>query len=182
MITLLRLMLAFCKTGLFAVGGGLATLPFIYEMSRTTGWFTAQDILNMVAVSESTPGAMGINMSTYVGFMTSGIPGAVLATLSLAAPSIVIIVIIAKGMERFKRSPIVQSVFRGLRPASTGLIVAAGLGVAKLAFFPEGDLTAGLDLPAAVLAVVLFALLRKCKLHPLVCIASAAVVGCVLQM
>lgn len=65
---LLRLMYEFCKTGLFAVGGGLATLPFLYEMAEKTGWFTNQDILNLVAISESTPGAIGINMSTYVGF------------------------------------------------------------------------------------------------------------------
>ena len=98
---LLRLMYEFCKTGLFAVGGGLATLPFLYEMAEKTGWFTNQDILNLVAISESTPGAIGINMSTYVGFLISGIPGAICATLALAFPSIVIIVLVAKCNSEF---------------------------------------------------------------------------------
>ena len=95
-MTLLRLMFEFFKTGLFAVGGGLATLPFLYEISDKTGWFSHADIADMIAISESTPGAIGINMSTYAGFKTAGVPGGILATLSLAAPSLIIILIIAK--------------------------------------------------------------------------------------
>jgi len=190
MSTLARLMFEFCKTGLFSIGGGLATLPFLYDMSRSTGWFSSQDILNLIAISESTPGAVGINMSTYVGYLTSGVLGGILATLSLAAPSVVVIVIIAKFMERFKNSKAVEAVFKGLRPASTGLIVAAGLSVAKMAFMKEGfSFPCTLDVwlssfnyLAIALAVVLFFLLRKFKLHPLFYIAGAAVVGCLLQM
>ena len=95
MMLYLRLMYEFFKTGLFAIGGGLATLPFLYEMSEATGWFTRGDIMNLIAVSESTPGAIGINMSTYVGFITAGLPGAILATLALAAPSVVVIILIS---------------------------------------------------------------------------------------
>ena len=135
----LRLMFEFFKTGLFAVGGGLATLPFLYEMSAATGWFTSQDIMNLIAVSESTPGAIGINMSTYVGFITAGLPGAILATLALAAPSVIVIILISKVLDKFKDSPVVQGVFKGLRPASTALIAAAGLNVAQFAFFHEFD-------------------------------------------
>lgn len=180
---LLQLMFEFCKTGLFAVGGGLATLPFLYEMAEKTGWFTNQDILNLIAISESTPGAIGINMSTYVGFLTAGVPGAICATLALAAPSVVIIVLVAKCMQAFKNSPTVNAIFRGLRPASTGLIVAAGLSVAQMAFLKaDGGQYTGLNLPAIALAVILFVLLRKFKLHPIVYILCAAVIGCVFQL
>lgn len=130
---LLRLFYEFAKTGLFAVGGGLATLPFLYAMSEKTGWFTYQDVADMIAVSESTPGAMGVNMSTYVGFTTAGVPGAVLGSLGLIFPSIVIIIVISKVLQKFKDSRMVQDAFYGLRPASTGLIASAGLGVAGTA-------------------------------------------------
>ena len=88
MSTLLTLMASFFKTGLFSVGGGLATLPFLYEMAANRpDWFTEADVADMIAISESTPGAIGINMSTYAGFTTAGIPGGILATLGLALPT-----------------------------------------------------------------------------------------------
>ena len=182
---LLRLMYEFCKTGFFAVGGGLATLPFLYEMAEKTGY-----ILNLIAISESTPGAIGINMSTYVGYLTNGIPGAICATLALAFPSIVIIVLIAKCMEQFKNSPIVEAVFKALRPASTGLIVSASLSVAQLAFLHSeinsisgiNDLISLINFPAILMAAILFVLLQKFKLHPITYIGAAAVVGLVFQM
>ena len=105
MNALLRLMFEFFKTGLFSVGGGLATLPFLYEMSDKTGWFTHADIADMIAISESTPGAIGINMSTYAGYKTAGIPGGILASLSLAAPSVIIILIIARFLKKFRDNP-----------------------------------------------------------------------------
>lgn len=185
----LRLMFEFFKTGLFAVGGGLATLPFLYEMADKTGWFTHQDILNLVAISESTPGAIGINMATYVGYITEGPIGGILATVALVAPSIVIIVLISKIMEKFKESQAVQAVFKGLRPASTGLITAAGLGVARLAFLhteaftgwnPESILGA-VNWKGIVLAAVVYITLRKYKKHPIVYIAGSAAVGILLQ-
>ena len=134
MTTILQLIFEFFKTGLFAVGGGLATLPFLYDIAEKTGWYTNQDILNLIAISESTPGAIGINMATYVGFLTEGVVGGILATLALIAPSLIIIIIISKVLDQFKSSPVVQGVFKGLRHASTGLIVAAGVSVAELAF------------------------------------------------
>ena len=130
---LLRLAFEFFKTGLFAVGGGLATLPFLSAMGNATGWFNAQDVANMIAISESTPGPMGVNMATYVGFTSFGLPGAVLGPLALVFPSLVIIILISKILNKFKESKLVQDIFYGLRPASTGLIIAAGLGVAKIA-------------------------------------------------
>lgn len=185
MNTILRLFFEFFKTGLFAVGGGLATLPFLYEMSATTGWFTEQDILNLLAVSESTPGAIGINMSTYVGYLTAGIPGAIIATLALAAPSIIVIVLIAQVLDKFKDSPLVEGVFKGLRPASIGLITAAFLGVAQesLLYLEKytglSSLLSVINWKGIVLAVILFLIMRKWKKHPIVYIAIAAAVGIV---
>lgn len=184
-MTILRLILEFMKTGLFAVGGGLATLPFLYEMGEKTGWFTAGDVATMVALGESTPGPIGVNMATYVGFTTSGILGAVLASVALAFPSVVIILLISKVLDKFKSSPVVDGVFKGLRPASIGLIVAAALGVAQLAFFrltPGAAVTlqslvAGIHWPSVILGVVLFVGVKKLKVHPILFIAFSAVVG-----
>ena len=189
MMLYLRLMYEFFKTGLFAIGGGLATLPFLYEMSEATGWFTRGDIMNLIAVSESTPGAIGINMSTYVGFITAGLPGAILATLALAVPSVVVIILISKMLDRFKGSPVVEGIFKGLRPASTALITAAGLSVAQLAFFHDFDwsklsleqVISNFRWETAALALVIYVALKKFKGHPIFYIAAAAVVGIVFK-
>ena len=125
MMTILRLIVEFFKTGLFAVGGGLATLPFLYEMGEKTGWFTAQDVLNLLAVSESTPGPIGINMATYVGYTVGGVPGALIATLGEVTPSVIVILTIAAFLKNFRDNHYVDRAFYGLRPASTGLIGAA---------------------------------------------------------
>lgn len=195
---ILQLFWEFFKTGLFAVGGGLATLPFLYEMSAKTGWFTAHDIADLIAISESTPGPLGVNMATYVGFKTLGLFGGAVSTLGLIFPSIVVIVIISQILNKFKESPAVQKVFYGLRPASTALITAAGLGVAKIALLhldTYQETGAVMDLfnwECIVIAVILFAALKilsakkifgkKWNLHPIVYIAVSAVIGIVLKL
>ena len=121
----LRLFWEFFKTGLFSVGGGLATLPFIYDMSDRTGWFTYQQIADMVAVSESTPGPIGVNTATYVGYITGGVPGALVATLGLVTPAVICILIIASCLKKFRENRFVDHAFYGLRPASAALIAAA---------------------------------------------------------
>ena len=172
-------MYEFFKTGLFSVGGGLATLPFLYEMSDKTGWFSHADIADMIAISESTPGAIGINMSTYAGYKTAGIPGGILATLSLAAPS--------KFLNKFRDNPHVEGAFYGLRPASIAMITAAGLNVAKVALvsipaFEASGNVADLFLPKAIiLAVVIFVGQKKLKWSPIIFLAIAAVVGIVFK-
>lgn len=187
-MTLLRLFYEFTKTGLFAVGGGMATIPFLYAISEKTGWFTATDIGNMIAISESTPGAIGVNMSTYVGFHVSGIIGALIATFGLVLPSIIVIIIISKMLKKFKDSQIVKKVFYGLRPASTGLIIAAGLGVALETFFPGtkiSDLSgifASVQWERILLAAVLFFGIQKWKKHPVFYIVVAAVVGMLFKL
>ena len=125
----LRLFWEFFKTGLFAVGGGMATLPFLKDIGQSTGWYTYTDLMNMLAVSESTPGPIGINMATYVGFTVRGVPGAIIATLGEVTPSIIVILIVAAMLKKFRDSKLVNNAFYGLRPASTGLIGAACVAV-----------------------------------------------------
>ena len=183
----LRLFFEFAKVGLFSVGGGLATIPFLQAMGESTGWFTNTDLTTMIAVSESTPGPIGVNMATYVGFETAGIPGAVTATLGLIFPSIVVILIIAGFLQKFRQSKTVNAVFSGLRPASTALITAAGLGVA-VAVFTAVDAATGqgfaLRWPQLILAAAIFlgSQHKKLKkLHPIVFIGIAALVGLIFQ-
>ena len=192
----LRLFFEFAKVGLFAVGGGLATIPFLQDMGARTGWFTNADLTTMIAVSESTPGPMGVNMATYVGFQTGslaggplgGAAGAVLATLGLITPSIIIIIVIAGFLQKFRQSKTVDAVFNGLRPASTALIAAAGLSVALSVLFTVGgtaEHTFAVHWPALILAVAVFVCMRYTplkKLHPVAFIAAAAVIGAVLQL
>lgn len=187
----LQLFWEFFKTGLFAVGGGMATLPFLYDISNKTGWFTHAQLADMVAVSESTPGPIGVNMASYVGFVTGGVGGAVVATLGLIAPSILIILIIAAFLKAFRDSKYVDGAFYGLRPASTALIASALVTVAKVAFFSSqnfGDLTAmlhGVEWKAVVLAAVLLLLTRYVprvkSWHPIVFIGLSAAVGVIFR-
>ena len=178
---LLRLFYEFFKVGLFAIGGGMATIPFLYDLAARYSWFTAADLTDMIAVSESTPGPIGVNMATYCGFTLAGIPGAIIATIGLVLPSLIIIVIIAKLLAKFRNSA-VDSVFYGLRPASVGLIAAAGIEVVKVSLLNlgAGSLLAIFRWKPIILAVVIFIamiLLKKYKLHPLVYIAFSAVIG-----
>ena len=180
----LRLYLEFFKTGLFAVGGGMATLPFLKEIGESTGWYTYGDLMNMLAVSESTPGPMGVNMATYVGYLTAGIPGAVAATMGLVAPSVIVILIVAAFLKRFRESRLVNNVFYGLRPASAAMVAAAGLSVVGLALLYSGQAgLAAVNWKAVALAAVLLVLTRWCKptkgLHPIVFILASAIIGVV---
>ncbi len=205
MMTILRLFIEFFFTGLLAVGGGLATLPFLYDIGEKTGWFTEADVLNMIAVSESTPGPIGVNMATFTGFITgdnmgsftelvgptvAGIFGSLTATLGLVLPSYIVIVIIAKFLDKYKSSPLTEGTFSLLRPASTAMVTAAGLSVASLAFFPNGfDLNSigaffgALDYKVLILtAVILVGTILWKKGHPIVFIAFGAVCGIIFKM
>ena len=185
---LLTLFFEFFKTGLFAVGGGMATLPFLYDMSaRHPDWFTAAQLADMIAVSESTPGPIGVNMATYVGFRTAGVPGGLIATLGLVAPSVIIILFVARALRQFRSNPYVDAAFYGLRPCSVGLIAAAGLLVVRIAMFntdayaASGVLADLFNFKALLLAAVLVFLTRAVKatkkLHPIFFILGSAAVG-----
>lgn len=179
MMIYLRLFWEFCKTGLFSVGGGLATLPFLYDISARTGWFTEAQLADMIAISESTPGPIGVNMATYVGFTTAGIPGALAATLGLVFPEIVIILIIATVLEKFRQNKYVDAAFYGLRPCSVALIAAAGYLVAKIALISDSMV----NIKAVILFIVILVLTRWVpkvrNWHPVFFIAISAVVGIV---
>ena len=184
---LLRLFWEFFKTGMFSVGGGLATLPFIYDISDKTGWFTHQQIADMIAVAESTPGPIGINMATYVGFTTAGVVGSLVATLGIITPDIIIILIIASFLGKFRESRLVDSAFYGLRPASAALIAAAGWAVVKISLIhlDAGTLASVFQWKAILLAVAVWLLTNVVpqtkKWHPLAFIALSAVAGVLFQ-
>ena len=177
------LFIEFFKIGLLSIGGGLATLPFLYELSERYSWITSADISTMIALSESTPGPMGVNMATYVGYTATGIGGGVIATLGLVSPSIIIIVIVASILKKFKDSTVVQEIFRWLRPASTSLIAVAFLQIARATFLPSNyvlafnTLFSTLNYYYILFAVILLILILKFKKHPFVYIVFSAIVG-----
>ena len=190
MMLYLRLFYEFFKVGLFSIGGGLATIPFLTDLGSRTGWFTAGELANMIAISESTPGPMGVNMATYVGFHMGGVPGGIIATLGLICPSILVILIIAGFLKKFRESRGVDAVFYGIRPASTALIAAALAEVCAIAllnldaFSAGGGVAALFHWKAVALAVFVFLCLQLKplkKLHPIVFIAASALIGVVFQ-
>ena len=194
-MTYLRLFWEFFKTGLFAIGGGMATLPFLKEIGVSTGWYTPTELMNMLAVSESTPGPIGINMATYVGFTVGGVPGAVIATVGEVTPSVIVILIVAVMLAKFRDSKLVSNALYGLRPASTGLIAAACIDVVLQVMLnvssSSGDGTlvkgfahaGGLNLRGILLAAVLLVFTNFVKptkkWHPIIFIGISAVVGIV---
>ena len=188
---LLRLFFEFFKTGLFAVGGGLATIPFLRDMGAATGWFTDADLTTMIAVSESTPGPIGVNMATYVGYTSAGVPGAVIASLGLVTPSLIVIMIVAAFLSKFRQSKTVDAVFKGLRPASTALIASACITVALSIFIKVtmdntamGHAFSVHWLSLVLSAALFFAMRTKAgkKLHPFVFIAIAAAAGIIFKL
>lgn len=191
MMLYLRLFAEFFCTGLFSVGGGLATIPFLQDIGQRTGWFTSHELANMIAISESTPGPMGINMATYVGFTSAGIPGSVIAVLGLITPSIIVIMIVATVLRRFRDSKYVNALFYGLRPASTGLIAAASWSVITISLLDiagwqaDGQLLTLFNWRCILVAVAIFVLTRvkfTKKLHPVVWILLSAAAGIVFQL
>ena len=179
-MTLLTLCWEFFKTGLFSIGGGLATLPFLFKIGEKYGWYTVSELTNMVAVSESTPGPIGVNMSTYVGSTVSGVLGGILATLSLILPSIIVILLIARFLEKFSENKLVKDVFYGLRPAVVGMLFASVLSVFESSLF-KGDFLTGIDFGYLALFVVLLLGIFKLKKHPILYIGIGALVGIIFK-
>lgn len=175
----------FFKIGLFSIGGGMATLPFLMDLTSKYDWFTVSELTNMVAISESTPGPVGINMATYAGYNAAGVPGAIVATLALTAPAWIIIILIAKFLENFSENANVKAAFYGIRPAVAALIGYAVWELLKIALISAAEGKIEINLINAVVCAVTFALLqikKLGKLHPLVWIAAGACVGIVLKM
>lgn len=178
----------FFKTGLFSVGGGLATLPFLSRMGEKYGWFTQEELANMLAVSESTPGPIGVNMATYVGNVASGVLGGILTTLSLVLPSYLVILLVSRILDRFRDNQYVQGAMSTLRPASVGMVAAAVMGVLR-SVLVNMDAVRAMDWvhmvqPVCLIlfAVLLFGCFMLKKLHPVVFLAVGAVAGIVLKL
>jgi chromate transporter len=182
-VTLPVLFAEFFKIGLFAIGGGLATLPFIYRLADTALWLDAHMIPDMLAVAQSSPGAMGVNLAIYTGYRAAGIPGCVAAALGLVTPSIIIICIVAGMLRTFRENRVVQAVFTGLRPATAGLLCAACIPVLRISLWNSDAVLwyEHLRIGQSALFVVLFILIHKFKAHPVVYIAAAGVLGVVFK-
>ncbi len=180
-----QLIYEFFKIGLFSIGGGMATLPFLMDLTTRYDWYTAEELTNIVAVSESTPGPVGINMATYAGYNAAGIPGALAATLALVAPALVIIVIIAKFLENFSENATVQAAFYGIRPTVAALIGYAVWELLKITMVVTVGGAARPDYIGIVICLAAFGLMQIKQLknlHPLIWIAAGAVIGIVLQL
>lgn len=187
-MTYLLLFIEFFKTGLFAIGGGLATLPFLFDIAERYPWFDRAMLLDMIAVAESTPGPIGVNVATYAGFTTGGLLGGLIATFGLVLPSYIVIVIVAQFLARFSNSPIVKSVFYGIRPAATGMIAAAGFSVLRTTllytdrFAGFNTLLSALNIQAIILFAVIYYLYVRFDKHPIFYIAGAAAIGIILKL
>lgn len=188
----LQLFIEFFKTGLFSIGGGLATIPFLTAMGEKWGWFTKETLANMIAVGESTPGPIGVNMATYVGYTVGlekyGLPGAILggfiATFALVLPSVIIIMIVARILKAFKENKLVARSFYAIRPAVTGMIATAAVAMIKSGIFTKGgdNILKMIDIKAAILFAVLLVCTNKIKIHPIFYIIIAGAIGAIFKM
>lgn len=177
----------FFKIGLFSIGGGLATLPFLYNLADRYNWFNSDMLLDMIAISQSTPGPIGINMSTYAGFVTAGIPGSIIATLGIVTPSVIIIMVIANFLGKFNENKYVKSAFYGLRPAVTALIALAAYEVIKVTllnldrFTATGNILLLINLKATILFILFLIAISKFKAHPILYIILGAFIGIIFK-
>ncbi|MEG0269754.1 MAG: chromate transporter [Clostridia bacterium] len=187
MNTLILLGYEFFKVGLFTIGGGLAALPFLYEIAEKYTWFTAGMLADMIAVSESTPGPIAINMATYAGFHADGLLGSLVATVSILIAPFIIASFVYKFLQVMKSNQMVQDAFYGLRPVVCALIAYAGWAVFKISvLFPQaldaGDVLHCVNWGAAIFFTVCAVLNKKFKWHPIVYIVAGAVFGIVFSM
>jgi len=195
-MNLLLLYIEFFKIGLFAVGGGLATLPFLFLMANDrftfisqTGWLSAEQLGNFLAIAQCSPGAVGVNICAQTGFQYGGILGGITAALGLISPAIIIISVIAGALQSIKNNKTSIAVFSGLRPAATGLLTAAGLGVWRLALYNGSALNAAgaawheiIRWRESLVCLVIFLLIVKFKGHPVIYIALGAITGIILGL
>lgn len=185
MSTLFTLFFEFFKTGLFAIGGGLATIPFLSQMADKYPWFSHKTLSDMIAIAESTPGPIGVNMATYAGYTCSGIIGGFVATLGLITPAFIVTIIVAKIFTKFKNSKIVQNAFYGLRPAVAGLIAATSWSLFKMTMFnvDKTNIWQFLNIKSlALFAIFTFVFLKFKKINPILLIAIGALCGIIFKM
>lgn len=183
----INLFFIFFKIGLFSIGGGLATLPFLQDLADKYDWITSKELINMIAISESTPGPIGINTATFVGYKATGVLGGIITTLGIITPSIIIIILIAHYFKKFNEKPLVQGAFFGIRPAVTGLIASVCFEVIRISilnlekFNISNNILDVINIKETILFGVVLYLIYKYKKHPILYIAGAAVVGVVFK-
>jgi len=186
---LLFLFATFFKIGLFSIGGGLATLPFLFELADNSvasgsPWLTRAMIGDMLAVAQSSPGAVGANLTAYTGLRYAGIPGGYISALGLIAPSIIIIIIVARMLRAFKESAVVKSLFSGFRPAAAGLLSAAGFGAIALSLWNSAAPVwyEYLRWKETLIFIALVFLVIKFKKHPIIYIIAAGAAGVIFKL
>lgn len=183
----IKLFFLFFKIGLFSIGGGLATLPFLQDLADKYDWITSKELINMIAISESTPGPIGINTATFVGYKAAGVFGGIITTLGIVTPSIIIIILIAHYFKRFNEKPLVKGAFLGIRPAVTGLIASVCFEIIRISilnierFNLSKNILDLINVKETILFAVVLYLIYRYKKHPIIYIAGAAVVGVVFK-
>ena len=178
----LEMMLVFAMIGLFCFGGGYGILPFIQGEVINRGWMTAQEFVNIIAVSESTPGPLGINVATYVGFKMGGVIGAVFSTVGLMLPAFFLVMLVTKALQTEKGGKLWQRLTIGIRPVVVGLIFYAAYSIAKTVLVHVGVQGMQIDWLGVLLAVIGFAAIHKFKVHPVLLIGTAAILGALLPL
>lgn len=184
-MTLLSLFRVFFQVGLFTIGGGLVAIPIIQEKVIPLGWVSQEMFYNMIAISESTPGPIGVNMATFVGYERAGIPGAVIATLGCIMPCFIITILIARFFARYNEKPVVRYAMYGVRAAVCGLIATAAYSVLNITvitkdrFFETNRIFDIVDFPALLIFIGIFVLYRVFKKHPLWYILLGAICGAI---
>ncbi len=178
---LLELFYTFFYIGIVTFGGGYAMLPLMQSVVLKNEWLTHNQLVDFIAVSESTPGPFAVNMATYIGAEQGGVLGSLCATLGVVLPSFMIILIVAKIYEAFNKSRFVKGIMTGLKPAVIGLIASAVLGIAETVFFPEGIVLNNISVKEILCSIIIFAimfyLIIKKKKHPVLIIALSALLG-----
>jgi len=183
-MNILLLYVEFFKTGLFAIGGGLATLPFLFEMAEKYDWLNSLMVGNFLAIAQSSPGAVGVNMAAQTGFASTGIAGAFTAALALISPAIIIICLTAKALAKVKDNKIADSVFTGLRPSAAGLLAAAAIGALKIALYNSEAISwyQLIHVKELIIFLAILIAVYKFKLHPVIYIVIGAVVGVLFKL
>jgi chromate transporter len=168
MNVLMQLVVSFFSIGLFAFGGGYAVLSFLQQEVERRGWMTTERFVDLIAVSQSTPGPIAINLATFVGYEAGGIPGAMLATAAVSLPGMILITLFALFFFHFYERPATQAVFQGLRPAVVGLIAAAAWHIGRVAV---------VNWAGVAVAATCCILIAKWRVHPAFLVIGSAVAG-----
>lgn len=183
----IKLFFNFLKIGLFSIGGGLATLPFLQQLANNSSWITSKELVDMIAISESTPGAIGINTATFVGYRAAGLFGGIITTLGIVTPSLFIIMIIAHYFQDFNKNPLVLGAFLGIRPAVTGLIASVAFSILRISVlnFEKFNLSKNIldiiNYKEAIFFMIIMFLIYRYKKHPIIYIIGAALIGIIFK-